>query len=203
MQVIKESATTKYNARLNEILKIASGVFAEKGYHKASIRDISRESGISLAGLYYYFTTKEELLFLISQYSFESVLESLEKELQKKSSGREKLAFLIRNHISFFVKNLDAMKVLSHESDSLTGDFAQTINELKKRYIKIVEEILNQLRGTGNGQDDPATVRVEALALFGMMNWIYTWYNPKKDTLDSVSAAITRIFFDGVKHSSR
>ena len=61
----EKEKTERYDLRLKEILHTSARVFAEKGFHNASVRDISRETGVSLAGLYYYFQTKEELLFLI------------------------------------------------------------------------------------------------------------------------------------------
>jgi len=58
---------TRFDRRLSEILIHATNVFCEKGYEGASMRDLSRASGMSLAGLYYYFESKERLLFLIQK----------------------------------------------------------------------------------------------------------------------------------------
>ena len=52
-----------------DILRTAAVIFAEKGYHQASIRDIARATRVSLSGLYYYFQSKEELLFLIEDHA--------------------------------------------------------------------------------------------------------------------------------------
>src|SRR5271163_725909 len=65
---------TRFERRLAEILDHATAVFYEKGYERATLRDLSRASGISLAGLYYYFESKEELLYLIQKYYFTSVM---------------------------------------------------------------------------------------------------------------------------------
>ncbi|MBA3246449.1 MAG: helix-turn-helix transcriptional regulator, partial [Pyrinomonadaceae bacterium] len=56
---------TRYDQKLEFILRTAARIFAEKNYHSTSMRDISRETNVSLAGLYYYCKSKEELLFLI------------------------------------------------------------------------------------------------------------------------------------------
>ncbi len=61
---------TRFDRRLAEILDYATEIFAEKGYEGASMRDLSRLSGISLAGLYYYFESKEKLLYFIQQHTF-------------------------------------------------------------------------------------------------------------------------------------
>src|SRR3989304_6836827 len=103
----KKPSTERYNLTLSEVLKAAAAVFARKGYHKASIRDISRESGISLSGLYYYFRTKEELLFLIAQHAFDRVLTSAQEGLAQIQNPEERVRFLIRNHLDYFVRPLD------------------------------------------------------------------------------------------------
>ena len=64
------AADTRFDRRLSEILDFATEVFAEKGYEGASMRDLSRLSGISLAGLYYYFDSKEKLLYSIQKHTF-------------------------------------------------------------------------------------------------------------------------------------
>ena len=56
---------TRFDRRLAEILGHATEVFCDKGYEGASMRDLSRATGMSLAGLYYYFESKERLLYMI------------------------------------------------------------------------------------------------------------------------------------------
>src|SRR2546423_15305211 len=93
---------TRYDQKLEFILRTAARIFAEKGYHSTSMRDISRETSVSLAGLYYYCRSKEELLFLIQDNCFGRVLERLEQRLQEAQGGVEKLRLVIENHLSFF-----------------------------------------------------------------------------------------------------
>jgi AcrR family transcriptional regulator len=59
----RSAPATRYDRRLAEILAHATEVFCEKGYEGASMRDLSRASRMSLAGLYYYFESKERLLY--------------------------------------------------------------------------------------------------------------------------------------------
>ncbi len=70
-----------FQGKLQHILRHAVRVFSEKGYQGASIRDISRSSGVSLSGLYYYFESKQKLLYLIQINAFTSILKRLERRL--------------------------------------------------------------------------------------------------------------------------
>ena len=75
MSIRSEPATRHYDEKLQQILKTSARIFAEKGFHRTSVRDISRAAKMSLAGLYYYFSTKEELLYLIQERCFVTLLD--------------------------------------------------------------------------------------------------------------------------------
>ncbi|HEV8131811.1 MAG TPA: TetR/AcrR family transcriptional regulator [Acidobacteriota bacterium] len=198
-------ASDRYDARLNEILLSSAQIFAEKGFHNASMRDIARATRTSLAGLYYYFQTKEELLYLISCFAFDQVTELLAQHLSEYSDPREKLRFFVFNHLHFFIRHWNETKVLAHEADSLHGKYFDEIMDKKRRYVTRIERILTELQ-----QHIPESrrkdARLSALCLLGMMNWIYTWYNPKKDAnihkLADVMASLFLDGFDSTKASS-
>ena len=69
-------------AKLQHILRHAAQIFAERGFGASSIRDISRATGVSLSGLYYYFESKQKLLYLIQIHAFTSILQELERRLE-------------------------------------------------------------------------------------------------------------------------
>ena len=82
---------TRYDRRLAEILSHATEVFCKKGYEGASMRDLSRESGMSLAGLYYYFESKERLLYLIQKHTFTTIVQRLKSRLQGVDDAEERI----------------------------------------------------------------------------------------------------------------
>jgi AcrR family transcriptional regulator len=88
-------------AKLRHILRTASQVFALHGFAGASMRDISRATGVSLAGLYYYFENKQHLLYLIQSTTFNFVLESLRSRLQGVHEPAERLRLLVLNHMEY------------------------------------------------------------------------------------------------------
>jgi AcrR family transcriptional regulator len=184
---------TAYDEKLESILRTAALIFAEKGYHQASIRDIARETGVSLSGLYYYFKSKEELLFLIQDHAFGTLIANLEDLLAGVEDPHRRIRLLMENHLRFFVNNMEEMKVLSHEADSLSGEFRARINAKKRRLTEIASGILAELRPESNL--DP---RVSVFALFGMMNWIYNWYNPERDVpVERLAQDMSRLFLGG------
>ncbi|MBX6362382.1 MAG: TetR family transcriptional regulator [Gemmatimonadetes bacterium] len=183
-----------HDEKLTLILRTAAAIFAEKGYHRASIRDISRATGISLSGLYYYVPSKEAILFRIQQHAFGTVVENLERRLDGVTDPEERLRLFIENHLRFFVANMKEMKVLSHEATALSGELRERVAALKRRYTEICTGILAALRP----EADAASLRVATFSLFGMMNWIYNWYHPGRDVpVDALAAEMMRIFLRG------
>lgn len=184
---------TPYDAKLESILRTSARVFAERGYHRASIRDIARATGISLAGLYYYFQSKEELLFLIQDHALSLLIEGLEARLPSARTPEERLRILIDNQLRFFVDSMAEMKVLSHEADSLGGEFRANVEAQKRRLTRMARDILREVNPHSELDE-----RVSAFALFGMMNWLYVWYRPGKDAdVDQLVHDMTTIFIHG------
>jgi len=141
---------TRYDRRMADIISHAANVFCDKGYEGASMRDLSRATGMSLAGLYYYFESKERLLYLIQKHTFRTIVEQLKARLDNASDTEERVRIFILNHLEYFLANQAAMKVLSHEAEV-------------------------------------------------MMNWIYTWHNPRVDAdAASTAAQMGDIFLRGV-----
>ncbi len=187
----------RYQAKLARILRHATAVFYTKGYEGASIRDISRASGISLAGLYHYFRSKPELLYLIQKHTFNTILVSLEEQTASVTDPEQKLRLLIHNHLRYFLEHEKEMKVLSHESDVLTGAYAREVGGIKKRYYKICLGIVEELEASGRLRW--LNARIAVLSLFGMMNWIYTWYNPRVDPdVEALAETMGELFVRGL-----
>ncbi len=190
------SVPTRYDKRMSEILAHATEVFRDRGYEGASMRDLSRATGMSLAGLYYYFESKERLLFLIQKHTFTTIVARLKKRLENVSDPEERIRGFILNHLEYFLANRAAMKVLSHEAEVLRNGFAAELAATKREYYRICVGLLDDLK-----RERPLefSTRLAVLSLFGMMNWIYTWYNPRVDgDAESIAREMSDIFLRGV-----
>src|SRR4029078_100735 len=188
---------SRYDQKLEFILRTAPRIFAEKSYHSTSMRDISSATNVSLAGLYHYCKSKEELLFLIQDNCFGRVLARLEQRLHDVHAPLAKLGIFIENHLSFFAANMAEMKVLSHEAESLRGDLYTHFSTRKENYTKLARKILREVQETGNSKE-PIDLTVATYALFGMMNWIYNWYDPQgKLKVNDLALNLTVLYLEG------
>lgn len=160
------------------------------------MRDLSRVSGMSLAGLYYYFDSKEKLLYLIQRHLFLSVMDLVRERLTEEDDPEQRIRIFIRSHLEYFLAKPEAMKVLSHEDDVLKEQFGAEITGLKRQYYRCCADLLDALK-TARGLQ--CNSRVAALCLFGMMNWIHTWYNPRIDGgAEVVAQGIGDVFLRGI-----
>jgi AcrR family transcriptional regulator len=185
-------------AKLQHILLHAAQIFADQGFEGASMRDISRATGVSLSGLYYYFESKQKLLYLIQHNAFSLIIERAQSRLADVHDPQMRLRTLVQNHIEYFLSHPNEMKVLSHEEEALEPPYRDEIASIKRRYYALARETLEAV--TGGGSLTPGLIpRVAVLSLFGMMNWVYKWHNPKVDPgAEQLAQAIVNIFLHGV-----
>ena len=190
---------SRFDRRLGEILGFGTDVFYEKGYEGASMRDLSRASGMSLAGLYYYFESKEKLLYLIQKHTFSTVMRMLREKLETTDDPEQRVRIFIGNHLEYFLANLKAMKVLSHEDEALKGPLGAEIAAMKREYYQLCRGLVEDFKRDRTTGADRVSTRVAVLSLFGMMNWIYTWHDPRRDApAAEVAGQISEIFLRGL-----
>ncbi len=191
-----QTSEPRFDRQLGKILEHAIEVFCEKGYAGASMRDLSRATGMSLAGMYHYFGSKDRLLYLIQKHTFSTILSRFRDRVSQLRDPQRGIRAFIDNHLEYFLEHQQAMKVLSHEDDVLDGEYGREIARIKREYYQTCRELLDRYKKEKGLEFDSRTA---VLSLFGMMNWIYTWYNPRLDgKADRLAQDMSNIFFKGI-----
>ena len=191
---------SRFDRRLNKILDHATEVFCHKGYEGASMRDLSRASGMSLAGLYHYFRSKERLLYLIQKHTFSRIVEELKARLDGVIDPEQRLRIFVLNHLEYFMSNQSGLKVLAHEDEALKNGFSSEIAAIKREYYRICLGLMDDLRRKRRLKFNSRTA---VMSLFGMINWIYTWFNPRADGgAQELADQMTDIILHGVSGDS-
>jgi AcrR family transcriptional regulator len=185
-----------------EILAYSARLIAQEGYEKASIRKIASAMDMSVSALYYYFASKEELLFSIQYHAFDDLVCKLEERLAGETDPERKLYLLIENHLEYFMSRLNELTICSHEINTLRGDAYDKVFERRRRYYNIALGIVREIKA--KKKDGALQVPLATLNLFGMLNWIYMWYDRDKNRSYRVMAKeIYNLFLNGFKTKKR
>lgn len=192
---------SRFDRRLAGVLEHAARIFCEKGYAGASMRDLSRATGMSLAGLYHYFSSKEELLYLIQKHTFRTIIENVRARLEGYDDPAARIRIFIESHLEYSLANKEAMKVLVHEDETLKNEHGTEVRAIKREYYCICLELLEDFQRAKGLQ---FSGRLAVLSLFGMINWIYTWHNPRVDAdAQGLARQMGDIFLHGVLKTKR
>lgn len=184
----------------DRIRTAAARLVAERGFDGASMRDLAAATGMSLSGLYHYFENKDALLFELQRDAFERLTQPL-TELPESLEPAARIERLVLNHIEFFVDHVNDLKVMAHDSSALKDEQARRMRKIRRNYYDICLGIITELLKSRRRRDlDP---RIATMSLFGMINWIYTWYKPATHgTPAQLAAQMTDIFLHGVDRES-
>jgi AcrR family transcriptional regulator len=186
-----------------EILRAAARLFQQRGYHATSMNDVAAALKLSKGGLYHHFESKDEILFHIMSHAMDITEERVINVVRRidgtsAAGTEERLRMLIRLHIQVVLSPEDReITVMLHENHPLPPALRRKINGRKKDYLHFVENLVNDVQRK-RGSQSSVTPRAAALALVGMINWIYQWYKPDGAlTGEALVIQFTEIFFRG------
>lgn len=162
------------------------------------MRAVAKAAGVSLAGLYHYFDSKEKMLFLIQFRAFTALLNNLREKLHGVEPPVEQLKIMVKSHVEYFAANMDALKACSHELDSLTGAAYDETRGVRHAYYEVVRSIVEAVVRDRNPESG-ADAHIVTMSLFGTLNWLYRWYDPKRTcSPGSLANQIVEMFLHGI-----
>ena len=186
-------------ARRDRLLAQAAQLFAEKGYEATSLRDVSQALGVSLAGLYHYFASKEDLLYQVQHRTFASLHQTQEQIGALPGTPEERFRRLVIGHLSFFASHPNELKACTYELESLKGDAFLTIETLRRRYYHLFTMAVAELIDAPAGARETRQSRHATLFIFGMLNWIFMWYDPARHgSVDQVGDEMLDLLLHGL-----
>lgn len=189
--------TKKFIHKQEQLFNTAAALFAEKGYHGTSIKDLARAMGLQKGSLYHYFNSKEELLFrLLDEYVTEA-LDNIEAICALEIAPVEKLRRFMLFYSGFYAGDRDRLVLLINDIDKLGGTYREQIIEKERRYYQSLTGIFSQLQAAGMMKAMPQAVA--AFAFFGMVHYTCKWF--QKDgaiTAGELSEMFLEIFTRGI-----
>ncbi len=160
-----------------KILRAAAALFASKGFEGTSVRDIAEKSGISVPGMFYYFPSKEMILYEIMtsfmDQAFQKILEIYNSDIDP----IEKLSEICKFYVEQYAGHKNELTILVSERKSLDQNHRRICIEKERDYVKALKSLFRDL--ADRNLLKPINHSILAFIFFGMVHWTYRWYDPK------------------------
>ena len=191
--------------KVDQLLGTAAALIAEKGYEAASMRDVSRAAGgVSLAGLYHYFASKEDLLYQLQYRTFGALLSGQEQIAAQPGTAEERFRRLVIGHLKFFAGHRNELKACTYELESLSGEPYHAVEGLRRRYYRLMTSVIAELAEGTAAAPESRESRHAALFIFGMLNWIFMWYDQARHgTVEEIGEEMLDLVLNGLRRSGR
>jgi AcrR family transcriptional regulator len=135
--------------RRSQIADAAVQLFIEKGFHKTTTRQIARASAISIGSLYEYFTSKEDILYMVCESIHAEVESGLTEAMARATAGPEALAEVIREYFEVCHRMSDFILLIYQESQSLPSQWRKRVLENELKITGLVVEVLARIAASG------------------------------------------------------
>jgi TetR/AcrR family transcriptional regulator, cholesterol catabolism regulator len=180
-----------------EIYEKALELFISNGYGQTPLSLIAKSLNITKAGLYHYFSSKEELLFFIHEQNMKKDLIPIIEAAEKITDPKERISFIIKKYTESSMARDPSQKMLIHELSNLAPEHRAIIRESWRRFFNVIRNTISELQISGKSKK--INEIFATFALIGMCRWTFNWYDPgKKDSAQELVDTYNEIFFRGI-----
>ena len=156
--------------RRDEVVQAALEVFRDKGYERATVREIAARAGLVTSGLYAHVGSKEELLLTAVRPAIEAGVRRMEQIAASELAPEERLQQAIASATEMFDRHPEVFVYLNELFPALERQEPA----LRDRYTELWTGFVDDLRPGGDRRDSALI----ALGILGMCNWMHRWYRP-------------------------
>jgi AcrR family transcriptional regulator len=183
--------------KIEEIGRVTAHLFARKGYHTTSMREIARELGMDKSSLYHYFKSKEELLFKLANDAIDDCFTTLEQICSADIPPDDKLKKVLRFYILYYAGDQEGLILIANELNSLNEEYRSILIKKERRYVELIKDILNELADQGKIKHIHSSIAT--FAFFGMVHYTINWYHREGSVgLDELADLFVEIFTRGI-----
>jgi AcrR family transcriptional regulator len=164
------------SATVERLLDAAAGAFADRGFHATTTRDIASRAGLSPAGVYVHFDSKESLLYALSRRGHEAALTLVRGAATGPGTPTERVARVMSGFATWHAEHYEVARVVQYEFPHLLPEHRDEVLGLRKAIDDAVREVLEE--GAATGEFEVTDVRDTALALMSLCIDVARWYSP-------------------------
>ena len=184
-------------SRRVDICRTAAQIFRDRGFAATSVSDVARALGMTKAGLYHYFDSKEALLLEIMTYGLERVRDEVVLPARAIRDPEERLHQIVIRHGRIATDGRGAVAHLGDEIRSLPPSARRQIEERMRLYFDLIRDTLRELKARGQLRDIDPTVA--AFSLLGMILWLPRWFRQDgRLSQEQVASEVAKLAVSGV-----
>lgn len=193
-----ELVGSRRSGRRQQIIEVSTSLFRRNGYHATSLDDIAEEIGFTKPAIYYYFDSKEDILFEIVDGIVDRGLERTRAIAARDAPAAARLHELLVENTRVTLENLEANSVFYNERGLLSSEREQAIRHREREYTGVVRQLF--LDGVSEGDLVEADPTVATATLLGASIWVYRWFDPAgRLGIDEVADEIARLVLGGYR----
>ena len=184
-----------YELQRETILARAAELFARRGYTATSMNEVAEACGVSKPSLYHYVRDKHQLLAEIAEAHIGRLLALVAEAEAAEPAPERRLRRLIEAFLAAYAGSQAEHRVLTEDVRFLLPDERQRVLDGQRRVVAAFAEAIASIRPelAGASLDKPL-----AMLLFGMMNWMFTWLQPKGELSHAdLAPVVADLFFGG------
>jgi AcrR family transcriptional regulator len=183
--------------RRAQILAEAQRLFNQQGFRETNLEDVAVVLGIKRQAIYYYFKSKEDLLWELVERANTALHQSAEAIFEADLGPADKLTALIDNHVRQLLGDMEIFRLDVLQRDKLSADRHETVRGWQHEYVRRIAAIIAEGQEAGVFVKSPPLV--QTLLIIGMCNWTLDWYRPdSRVKLDVVVAEAVRLSMSGL-----
>jgi AcrR family transcriptional regulator len=182
------------------VLDVATGLFAKLGYERTSVRAIADELGIESGSLYSHISTKDEILRNIVERTATEFFDRAAQAMAHEGTAEERLRALCRGHMAVVHGRADAVEVYYANWRRLGGDDHRDVVSLRERYEAMFGQVVED--GIARGEFRALDLHWVVLVLLSSLNWAQQWYSPRGPLKpDGVADELLDVILAGLRAS--
>jgi len=207
----KPNASSKTTARAldarvpipSRVLNAGAELFRQQGYELSTTRELSARLGINKASLYYYVSSKEELLYLICIESLRRVTEAVTQAIESREDPIEKLHAVFHAQLRSVLGDLNLHATMLLELRSLGGQWRVDVQRRRDEYEALIAAVVAEAQQTGEVRTDLRAKQL-AIGMLSLLNWTIYYYKPEGlSSPDGLAEMLWQLYINGAAEPTR
>lgn len=181
-----------------DVVAAAGRLFAERGYHGTSMRDLGKELGLLGSSLYSHVESKQDLLVEVVEEGARLFRASAVRALGTPGQARDRLRALIAGHVEVILGNLEVARTFLNEARVLDQDHRARVIQARDGYELAFRQVISDGKEDGSFRAD-VDPKTSSIFVLSILNAIERWYHPGGDLdQDGLVEVLTRFVLDGL-----